>query len=87
MFTFGFRGDTYVRQIAAMVWLFSFGVLTYLLVDGRPLDQEILLASRHGAPLEDLIWLTPVCLLGFLLCPYLDLTFHHVRQETTPSRR
>jgi hypothetical protein len=29
--------------------------------------------------------LAPVCLLGFLLCPYLDLTFHRARQQTSPA--
>lgn len=31
------------------------------------------------------VWLIPVTLLGFLLCPYLDLTFHRARQ-LAPSR-
>jgi hypothetical protein len=29
--------------------------------------------------------LAPVCLMGFFLCPYLDLTFHRVRQQTSPA--
>jgi hypothetical protein len=29
----------------------------------------------------DLPWLAPVCLLGFLLCPYLDTTFFRARQN------
>jgi hypothetical protein len=29
--------------------------------------------------------LTAVCLFGFLLCPYLDLTFHRARQNTAPT--
>lgn len=28
----------------------------------------------------ELIWLAPVCVFGFLFCPYLDLTFHRARQ-------
>jgi hypothetical protein len=32
-----------------------------------------------------LIWLTPTLFFGFLLCPYLDLTFHRVIQNS-PSR-
>jgi hypothetical protein len=32
-------------------------------------------------PPRDLIWLAPVCVLGFALCPYLDLTFHLARQN------
>lgn len=28
-----------------------------------------------------LLWVAPVCVFGFLLCPYLDLTFHRARQS------
>lgn len=35
---------------------------------------------RSGTAL-DLISLAGVCVLGFLTCPYLDLTFHRARQE------
>jgi hypothetical protein len=31
----------------------------------------------------DLLWLAPVSAFGFLLAPYLDLTFHRARQSTT----
>jgi hypothetical protein len=31
----------------------------------------------------DLLWLAPVTIFGFLLDPYLDLTFHRARQATT----
>jgi hypothetical protein len=31
----------------------------------------------------DLVWLFPVTAFGFLLAPYLDLTFHKARQSTT----
>lgn len=36
----------------------------------------------QGAALPpiDVLWLAPVCLFGFLCCPYLDLTFHAARQ-------
>jgi hypothetical protein len=33
-------------------------------------------------PAAQLAWLAPVCLFGFALCPYLDLTFHRARQAT-----
>lgn len=29
----------------------------------------------------NVLWLGPVCVFGFALCPYLDLTFHRARQE------
>ncbi len=31
---------------------------------------------------RDLVYLLPVCVFGFALCPYLDLTFHRARAET-----
>jgi hypothetical protein len=36
-------------------------------------------------PRTDLVWLAPACVFGFLLGPYLDLTFHRARQRTTPA--
>lgn len=30
-------------------------------------------------------WLAPICIFGFLLCPYLDLTFHRARQALGPA--
>ena len=36
-------------------------------------------------PAGDMLGLALVCLLGFALCPYLDLTFHRARQNTTDA--
>ncbi len=48
--------------------------------------EPLALLSWSGAqPLLDVIWLGPAIVFGFLLCPYLDLTFHRAVQET-PSR-
>lgn len=49
------------------------------------------LGTSHMTPLEgssmsDLIWLAPVCVFGFLCCPYLDLTFHRAYQSSESSR-
>lgn len=35
---------------------------------------------------RELIWLAPVCVFGFLFCPYLDLTFHRARQFSRNPR-
>jgi hypothetical protein len=35
-----------------------------------------------ATPSVGALWLAPVCILGFSLCPYLDLTFHRARQAT-----
>ena len=32
----------------------------------------------------DLLWFAPAALFGFALCPYLDLTFHRARINTSP---
>ncbi len=32
-----------------------------------------------------LLWLLPVSVFGFALCPYLDITFHRARQATSPA--
>jgi hypothetical protein len=42
------------------------------------------LPQPHGFS-PALIGLVPVCWLGFVLCPYLDLTFHRARQATTTA--
>lgn len=39
-------------------------------------------APREFAGIPALLWLAPVCVFGFLLCPYLDATFHRARQNT-----
>jgi len=33
-------------------------------------------------PPIDLVWLAPIFVIGFLICPWLDAPFHRVRQET-----
>jgi hypothetical protein len=45
---------------------------------GTPFPNEL---GQTGIPAQDLVWLAPVCLFGFGLCPYLDLTFHAARQR------
>jgi hypothetical protein len=40
-------------------------------------------ASRAAGAITGAAYLTPVCAFGFLLCPYLDLTFHRARQQTS----
>ncbi|MBS0191874.1 MAG: hypothetical protein U0573_12810 [Phycisphaerales bacterium] len=41
-------------------------------------------ASREFFGIPAVAWIAPVCIFGFLLCPYLDLTFHRARQSLTP---
>jgi hypothetical protein len=41
--------------------------------------------TDHPVYKDGLLPLIPVCAFGFLLCPYLDLTFHRVRQATSKN--
>ena len=58
-------------------WLISLGVgLTFL-----PFDVQV----EATKPWQDVYWLLPITTFGFLLCPYLDPTFHRAIQES-PSK-
>ena len=64
-----------------LVWVISVALLVIVYrnrpdaVEGAP---DVIVAGL------DLAYLTPVILFGFLLCPYLDLTFHRARQALQP---
>ncbi|MBC8205978.1 MAG: hypothetical protein ISR85_00165 [Kiritimatiellales bacterium] len=67
-------------QIALALLLFSLGVFiaTICTPDVQKANTALLASADHSmAPL----WMLPVMLFGFLLCPYLDITFHHARQQ------
>lgn len=61
---------------ACLVLALSLAAFAYV---GRP-------EAVWPAPVEEskyaLVGLAPVCLFGFLFCPYLDLTFHRADQES-----
>ncbi len=76
------RGDSPTTRVALVTWLVSAGVLAGLLGTGEPgpgAPSQLAETARTAG----LLWLAPVCLFGFALCPYLDLTFHHARQRTS----
>lgn len=65
---------------AAAVYALSLAVFAIIGVD--------LIAAAPSAgdrPPSELLWLIPTITFGFLLCPYLDLTFHRALRES-PSR-
>jgi hypothetical protein len=73
------------RTIAVATYLVSAVVIGILLFDpGLPLlITDPGANSRFEAmrlPPLDVLFLAPACVFGFLLCPYLDLTFHRARQ-------
>ena len=66
--------------LALLLFLFSLGVLlaTFCTPDVQETNTALLTAApKTIAPL----WMLPVMCFGFLLCPYLDITFHHARQQ------
>ncbi len=70
------------------LWL-AWGVLAFsLTVFGKGLMHATIPHLTGQLPdraVESLLCLTPVCAFGFLLCPYLDLTFHRAKQATSPA--
>jgi hypothetical protein len=80
LFTLALRGGRASLFSGLAVWLLSAAMLVYVLTTFEP----DLLGLGTRQPLFDMrpeaLWLTPMMALGFLSCPYLDLTFHRVRQ-------
>jgi len=69
--------SSWARFISTVVLSVSLGAGAWWL---RTTSPAVHLQSPRLAA-HDLIWLAPVCALGFGLCPYLDLTFHTARQR------
>ncbi len=77
-------GSRTARLGAAALWVASAGALIHLLA-AAPAGA---LRMDWSAPALDMLpgqlALLPVCIVGFVACPYLDLTFHHARQGCSP---
>lgn len=70
------------RATAAVVWIAS----AILLGLGWKSLGTPLPPTDGLFPTGQLAFLAPVCVLGFLLCPYLDLSFHRARQQCPGPR-
>jgi hypothetical protein len=67
-------------RLAPIVWLIS--MIAFAIVawrDGFKIDLLPPLWPKYEA-----LFLLPLCLFGFALCPYLDATFHRALQATGP---
>ncbi|MFN7020352.1 MAG: hypothetical protein ACK4WH_03365 [Phycisphaerales bacterium] len=71
------------RAAAGAVWVISALLLGFVAWQLGVPD----LPALGDLPQSDLLFLAPVCAFGFLLCPYLDLTFHRARQAAGDSGR
>ena len=67
--------------LAAIALLISLGVIAFVLVYGSRHAIASIPPATGGKAILGSLELLPVCLLGFGLCPYLDLTFHRARQH------
>ncbi len=72
-------------QLAMLLWALSAAVLVAMLVRPEPQSalDALVQAPRTSSGVE---WFIPVSIFGFLLCPYLDITFHHARQNLPTQR-
>lgn len=66
--------------LGVALWAGVAGVILVTLLGTGAGDHRILPASTDLPPRE-VLYLAPVCLFGFALCPYLDLTFNRARQS------
>ena len=67
--------------VAALVWAFSLTMLGLFLARAGPPAIPLTGSNSLGPA-----WLAPICIFGFLLCPYVDLTFHRARQALGPPQ-
>ena len=83
-----FSGICAARFFGDSGWLRFAALITFVsacAIDWDRLPALIELPSTGTQPLESLVALSPAIALGFLACPYLDLTFHRAL-EKSPSR-
>ena len=83
---FGRGGDRRTIGICAGVLVISLGVAGWVLFHQPPGPEHLPRGGRLSDSPAGALWLLPVCIFGFALCPYLDLTFHIARQ-TAPDAR
>ncbi|MFT3685719.1 MAG: hypothetical protein QM783_12465 [Phycisphaerales bacterium] len=80
----GARWGRMVAGVAAGAWVVSLAVIVWVgfRQPGEGVGLEDVVAWPGERPAGELAPLAMVCVLGFMLCPYLDLTFHRARIES-----
>jgi hypothetical protein len=88
MYVYMTRSRSGDRTLAYVALLISAAAMVYTAVEvhniARTTPERMLPLSFAFNP--QALWLIPVCILGFVACPYLDLTFHRARQHSDAPR-
>ncbi len=73
-------------QLALALLVLSLGVLvaTFCTPDVKEANASLFTPVPESAAAP--LWMLPVMIFGFVLCPYLDVTFHHARQQLDTQR-
>lgn len=69
-------------RAAAVLWLVGLGTIVYALVTPNALTPGTTDMIATGTDPGSAAWLLPVTVFGFMLCPYLDLTFLLARRSS-----
>lgn len=73
-------------RVAPALWLVGLVILVaVLLTPGSLLPRTGLMTAAPASP-QAAGWIMPACVFGFLLCPYLDLTFLLARRSLPGAR-
>ena len=72
-------------HLGLVMWMMSICVLIASFIFPHaisPTTGEVIAGVNAQSPISTgAVWMIPVCIIGFGLCPYLDATFHHGRQQ------
>jgi hypothetical protein len=75
----------WMRAMAGLVFFCSAICALFMRQNGMLTNYRVVIEQFSSKLSPQLAGLTAVCVLGFLLCPYLDATFLRVRRYTNPS--
>ena len=83
------RPSACARLLGLAVMAVSLAAMALMLLTSEPPTPTIGERLESVPFSRDALWMLPVSTLGFLLCPYLDLTFHRARRgcDTPASGR
>ncbi|MDB5290492.1 MAG: hypothetical protein JWL69_1733 [Phycisphaerales bacterium] len=82
LFFLGRRGR---RDLIVAAAVLAVSLVLFAFAAWGPGVPEAIPLPTARLPMTGLLWLAPVCVFGFALCPYLDLTFLRARASTTTN--